>query len=489
MKKIFKRLALGVIAITMLASVTACSSAAEDDELYIFNTKGENADAMQAAADAFTEETGIKTKVFSLGSGTDSTEIMRTEINSQDKPAIFAVMNSETLVEWVESEYARPLSEGITDDFNALVDTIPSDLNLTIDGTANYGIPFNIEGYGYVVDTDMLADIFGVDGKSVADAIKTATYEEWEATVLALTDYIDNGNATSVVLSGQTFDMASTKTGKAETLEGVFSTAGSEKWTYGDHFVNVALNATFGTPYDASNATLSDVQSINGAMLAYAKALDLKTSNAVTERGADFINSTTNGYDQSVENLASGKAIFLKQGNWVYGNFANTSNPEIVDTLTFVPVKMPYNAEDVTAEGRTVEILNSSIPVFVPNYYIINDKVSEQEQEWAEQFLVWLNTSEAGQQFVTEEMNFIPYNADPATTTVGNSLGNSIIEYLASGDTISNPYAGAPTTWSTDILGGNIMENYLTKTEWTDQDYTDIANFAIDKWVEMKGLS
>ncbi len=487
MKKIFKTIALTLLAVLTLSAVTACSAPAAE-ELYIFNTKGENADAMQAAADAFTAETGIKTKVFSLGSGTDSTEIMRTEINSDTKPAIFSVMNAESLLEWVESGYASPLTSAITEEYKALVETIPSDFHLTMDGETNYGIPFNIEGYGFVVDTVMLADIFGVDGKEVADAIKTATYEEWEATVLALTDYIDNGNATSVTLSGQTFDMAEEKTGRATTLEGVFSTAGSEKWTYGDHFINVALNATFSNPTDARDATKAEVEGILGPMTAYAQALDLKTGNAVTERSADFINSTTNGYDPSVENLASGKAIFLKQGNWVYGNFANTSNPEIVDTLTFVPVKMPLTDADVTVEGRTVDSINSSIPVFVPNYYIINDKVSDQEKEWAEQFLVWLNTSEAGQKFVTEDMNFIPYNADPATTTVSNSLGNSIIEYLNEGNTISNPYAGAPTTWTGDIVGAYVMENYLTVPEWTEENYTDIAQYSIDKWVELKGL-
>ncbi len=488
MKKFLKMFALAITTVLMVSVITACSAPAAE-ELYIFNTKGENADAMQAAADKFTEETGIKTKVFSLGSGTDSLEIMRTEINSQNKPAIFAVMNAESLVEWVESGYAQPLSSAKTDEYKALIETIPDDFHLTIDGSTNYGIPFNIEGYGYVVDTTMLSDIFGVDGKEVADAIKTATYEEWESTVLALTDYIDNGNASTVTLSGQSFDMAATKTGKAATLEGVFSTAGSEKWTYGDHFINVALNTSFATPFDAQNATKADVEALISPLTAYAQALDLKTGNAVTERSPDFINSTTNGYDASVENLASGKAIFLKQGNWVYGNFANTSNPEIVDTLTFVPVKMPYTDDMVTVDGRTVESLNSSIPVFVPNYYIINDKVSDQEKEWAEKFLVWLNTSESGQEFVTEQMNFIPYNADPATTQVSNSLGNSIIEYLNSGDVISNPYAGAPTTWTGDIVGAYIMENYLTKAEWTEQDYADIAQFASDKWIEMKGLN
>ena len=107
----------------------------------------------------------------------------------------------------------------------------------------------------------------------------------------------------------------------------------------------------------------------------------------------------------------------------------------------------------------------------------------------AEDFLVWLNTSEAGQKFVTEDMAFIPYNADPATTKIDNSLGNSIIEYMADDAMITNAYAGAPNTWSGDVVGLYIMENKLTKAEWTEEDYEDIANYAVDQWLEMANLS
>lgn len=488
MNKLLRTIALILVVALFATTLVGCSGTQESNELYIFNTKGENADALKAAADEFTTETGIKTKVFSLGSGTDSTETMRTEMNSKTKPAIFCVMNAESLTEWTESGYARPLSAGLTDDFKNLVSTIPNNFNLTADGTENYGIPFNVEGYGYVVDTQMLGDIFGTDGAEVAKSIKTATYTEWETAVTALENYIKNGVASDVTLSGTKYSMAAAKTGKAVNLEGVFSTAGSQTWTYGDHMLNVAINAVFPTAVEARNASKADVEKLYGPFLAYAKALDLKTSNAITPRGNEFINDTTNGYDASVENIAAGKGIFLKQGNWVYSNFAKTSNPSIVDTLTFVPVKMPFTDADVVAKDRTVDSINSSIPVFVPNYYVINAKVSEKEQKWAEQFLVWLNTSDAGQKYVINDMAFIPFNADPAKTTVPNSLGNSIIEYMNEGKTISNPYAGAPTNYTGNTVGQYIMENYLTKATWTEDDYKTIAQYAVDKWIEMKGL-
>lgn len=281
--------------------------------------------------------------------------------------------------------------------------------------------------------------------------------------------------------------LAAEKTGKAATLEGVFSVAGSEKWTYGDHFVNIAVDAIFPDSKAAGEATLEQLQAGKGAFEAYAKALDLKTANATTPRGPELINATTNGYDPSVATFANSKAIFLKQGNWAYENIKK-ANADIVDTLTFLPIKMPFTQDDIKVEGLTVEHMLESIPVFVPNYYCINDKVSDEEKELAEEFLVWLNTTEAGQKFVVEEMSFIPYNADPATTSAGYSLGDSIISYMAADKTLTNAYAGAPKGWATDNFGLQMMENYVNTAEWPETAYSDIADYAISSWAEMAGL-
>ena len=117
-----------------------------------------------------------------------------------------------------------------------------------------------------------------------------------------------------------------------------------------------------------------------------------------------------------------------------------------------------------------------------------NNITSDEEKELAEEFLVWLNTSEAGQKFVVEEMSFIPYNADPATTSAGYSLGNSIISYMAADKTLTNAYAGAPKGWATDNFGLQMMENYVNTAEWPETAYSDIADYAISSWAEMAGL-
>ncbi len=490
MKKMAKIAALGMSAVLLAATITGCSKPKEYD-IYMFNTKGESADALEAAAVAYEAETGVKVKTFSLGSGTDSSETLRAEMNSKAKPAIFSIMNIQELVEWEEGGFALDLKDATNAEFKAMHDAVAPGLRLTSDGSNSFGIPYNVEGYGYIADTEMLAALVGDDKVDafIAD-LREASYEEFEAMVGAIDTYIHQGAAGSMTLNGTSYDLVAEKTGKAVELTGVFSVAGAEKWTYGDHLMNIAIDTAFANPAATDAATDEQVEGMRGAFEAYAQVIDLKSSHTAgtdgpLERGPEFINSTTNGYDPSVQKFADSKAVFLKQGNWAYTNIEK-ANPDIVDTLTFIPVKFPFEASDIQVDGLTVDHMNSSIPVFVPNYYAINAKVSKEEQEMAQEFLVWLNEKPEGQKFIIEDMAFIPYNADPATVTLGNSLGDSIIDYMKDGKTITNAYAGAPRGFTGDVVGLKIMESYLTKGAWTAEDYAAIADYAIEQWKELR---
>ena len=155
--------------------------------------------------------------------------------------------------------------------------------------------------------------------------------------------------------------------------------------------------------------------------------------------------------------------------------------------MTFLPIKLDVTDEDLTS-GITAEQMNTSIPVFVPQYYCINAKCSDEEKEAAEKFLVWLNTSETGLKYVIEECAFIPYNADPDVTSAGYSLGDSILSYVKEGKTITNAYAGMPASYATYTLGAHLLENYVNTAEWPETAYSDIADFIVSSWSEAAGL-
>ncbi|MDR2103789.1 MAG: extracellular solute-binding protein [Treponema sp.] len=469
----------------------ACKTGQEYD-LYIFNSKGENAVQFEQMSRAYGQEAGIRVKSFSIGAGQDHMEPLRAEMNGKNKPVIFSIQGIKELIEWTQGGFVQDLSTVSDSAFAQLVADMAPSLRLTTNGQNSYGIPYNVEGYGYIVDSQMIADIFGrAQVNAVLEDIKAAPYTEWEALVKALDGWIKSPSAVNVSLNGKTYTLNEHKSGLAANLTGVFAVMGAEKWTYGDHFINVALNAIFTSPNDAGNATADRIRSGEGAFLAYARALDLKTSylagkNGPGSRGQDFVSSANYGYEQTVQLFADSKAVFFKQGNWAYGNIAGL-NAAQAQRLSFLPVKMPFKPGDIVRnDGMTVEKLNRSIPVFVPNYFAVNQLASDKEKKHAYNFLVWLNTSPAGRRFLVEEFAFIPYNADPAVTTVPNSLGNSIITYMKTGDIIAAPYHGAPASWSGDVVGLRIMEQYLIKPVWTEADYHDIANYAIDQWIKLK---
>ncbi|WP_068783491.1 ABC transporter substrate-binding protein [Paenibacillus phocaensis] len=487
MKTLQKRLGIIVTLLSLCLVISACGKTAEKDyDIYIYNGKSQNADALAELAKKYEEETGVKVKTFTLE---DNPEELRAEMNLKTPPTIFTTY-TDTMAEWQQGGFLLDLNNAQSPEFKQLASEIPEDIRLTTDNQNNYGIPYGLEGYGYVVNTELIGDLFGDDVKdAVIEDLKVASYPEFEKAVLAFDNYIKNDKASEITLNGTKYTLKAEKSELAAQLTGVFAVAGSETWTYGDHMVNVALAAAFNNAVDARNATEQQLDSLKGPLEKYAQALDFKTSHAAgktgpIERGGEFINKTVNGYDQAVQLFADSKAIFLKQGNWVYANIQKV-NPQIVDTLTFIPVKLPLEQSDVTAEGKSVEKLNSSISVFVPSYYSINATVSKEEQKKAEEFLLWMNTSEIGQEYIQNKFFFIPYNASE-DTKLDNSLNNAILDYKKVSNTISNPYVGAPATWARTYVGQYIMENYLNhQGAWQETDYTQIAENAINGWKQL----
>ena len=178
-------------------------------------------------------------------------------MSSDHKPAIFGIMDPQALKEWVEGDFALDLTTAdLLPEFKALADDLDPGLRLTMDGQDSYGIPYNVEGYGYIVDKEMIAALVGEDNvDSFIEKYKTATYDEFADFVEKVNAYIKDGKGNDFALSGQTFSLLAEKNEKAEKLEGVFSVAGSEKWTYGDHLINIPVDSVFPNVAAAVNAT------------------------------------------------------------------------------------------------------------------------------------------------------------------------------------------------------------------------------------------
>lgn len=495
--KIFKKITALTCSLALITGILAgcgntTTTAPTEYDLYIFNGKSENADALEAVAKEYTDLTGVRVKVFSLGT-TDVVEVLRAEMNSSNKPGIFSI-GSGQLTEWEESGAVLDLNNATNPELKALAESIPEGMRLTSDGATNYGIPYNIEGYGLITNTAMVAELFGLtDTQEWVEDFKAATYDEFEQMVVAVDEYIQNNTAGTVTLNQNTYTFANEKGPLTSQLTGVFADAGAERWTYGDHMTNIGLNAVFGSIADARNATSEQLDALVSPLSKVVQTLELYSDHAAgtngpMARGPEYINATTGSYDASVQLFADNKALFIKQGNWVYPNIEKL-NTEILPTLTMLPIKIPVTQSDIAIDGMTVEQFNSSIPEFVPSYYAINAKVSEEEQQAAQDFLVWLNTTEAGKKAIVEEFQFVPFNADESVR-FENPLNNDLIDYKVAGKILSNPFNGTPDggTWGQNVFGSIIMEQYYTNPEpWGEDSYLAIAQESVQKWKESTG--
>ena len=494
MKLLFKKFFSAFLLFSVCTGLTACSHsgvASSNNDLYIFSSKGEISSQFEQLCREFETEKGIKVSIQQVGSGTDHMEPLRVQMNSSTKPAIFAVQGLRELPEWELS--GAILDFNLVEDdenFKQLANNVPKSLRLSSDGKNSFGIPYCIEGYGYIVDREMISDLIGENSTdSFLENMRVASYEDFKNFVLAVDSYIKTPAAKSFTLNGKKYTFLPTKTGLAQKLTGVFAVAGAERWTYCDHMINVALGAIYDSPAAAKNASSEQIQSMKNAIMKYAEALDFKSSHAAGtdsefKRGPEFVSSTANDYNKAIQRFAQSKALFIKQGNWAASNI-NKINPNMKKRLELLPVKLPLTQDDIKRSDMTVEKFNSSIPVYVPNYFAINKRASEASQKLAREFLVWLNTSEQGQNYIINNFNFIPYNA-PNNLILEDSINNSLLSYYRKNLTLPAAYHGITETWSKEIVGRYLLENFMNKETWSSTAYEDIANYAIVKWNEVQ---
>ena len=134
-------------------------------------------------------------------------------------------------------------------------------------------------------------------------------------------------------------------------------------------------------------------------------------------------------YSASVADLAKGKAGF-----WFMGNWAEPSLLEVNAKGKFGIMPLPISNDPKAAS-------NTSISVGVPGYFMIDKEQSTaEERAGAIDFLTWLMTSPAGQQWVAgpvskNGMNFIPaykgFKVSPSTF-----MAKEIASYVDAGKTL-----------------------------------------------------
>lgn len=259
----------------------------KDVTIKVFQFKVEIAEQINALAEEYEKETGVKVQVETHGGGEDYGALLKAEIASGSEPEIFNNGGFAALVPYMDR--ATDLSDQPW--VSSLIPT--SKIPTTVDGKL-YGLPMNVEGYGLIYNKDLFAKAGITEEpktlpqlKDAAAKLKAAGITPFEAT--------------------------------------------NEWWSLGIHMVNVAM-ANQADPAQYIEDLKAGKQTIKG--------------NDIFKQWLDFVdvvfnnsqdNKVTTDYATQVADFASGKAAMMMQGNWTQGDI-DKIDPNLKLGLLPIPI-------------------------------------------------------------------------------------------------------------------------------------------------------
>ena len=278
-------------------------------KVYYLNFKPEQAQAWEALAAKYTEETGVQVSVQTAASGTyEST--LKSEIAKTEAPTLFQVNGPVGLATW--SDYCYDMSG--TDVYAEL----KSDDFALKEGDAVKGLAYVVETYGIIYNADILNTYFGKD---------YAVVKSVEEIIQANKD--DLG------------------------VKGAFTSAGmdsSSDWRFKTHLANLPIY------YEYQADGIGATDAIKGTYIDNYKAIwDLYITDATC---APTVLSSKTGEDATAE-FALGEAVFYQNGTWAYGDLS--ANGMADESLGMLPIY-------IGAEGEE----NQGLCTGSENYWCVN---------------------------------------------------------------------------------------------------------------------
>lgn len=349
--------------------------------IHIFQFKVEIAEALnKLKADYEASHPGVKLDIQTVGGGSDYGAALKAKFASGEEPDIFNVGGYTDLDTWQAKLEDLSGEKWVGDMVDVAKDQISKDGKV-------YGMPMNLEGYGFVYNKDLFKKA------GITDIPKTLT--ELEAAAKKLQDA-----AITPFVNGY-----------------------QEGWILGQHSLNVAFahqkdpgayieGLNNGTAKFAGNEQMDQFMNLFD--------LTLKYSNK---------NPLTTDYNTEMTMFANGQAAMTQQGNWTQVQIDGIT-PNM--NIGILPMPINDNAEE-----------NDKLLVGVPNNWVINKNSKVKDD--AKEFLNWLVTSDEGKNYITKEFKFIPaFKSINATEEDLGALGAEVLKYSKENKLLSWQFARFP---------------------------------------------
>ena len=412
-------------AIGMLASCGGGSSADDSNTLTIFNSKSEIQSQFQEMAKKYSEEKGVKVEVYF---SSDTVAAHMATRYASNNPYVLSMVDAKDVYS-LGPDHALDLSdeEWVSD----------TDQAISTDGKV-LGFPVSIEARGLIYN---------------ATAIEGITGEEFNPE-----DY-------------QTLDafedlLQELKDGGMETPTGVLK----DDWSLGGHYLAQVYEehddpTAFIKGLNDGSVDLASDEKFNSLMDTFDV---LKANNYAKDSAISAEREVT------TQNFAEGKIAFLFGGNW---DWAIINQYDYTDGLGIMPV--PQNTDD----GTNTKLVGGGSKYF---FIDSSDNVTDEQRQWAKDFLNWLVSDPDGQDFIVNTCSMVsPFSSN--TLEPADPLGKSVKEYSDAGNLIGN-FNGLPDDHYS-VLGAD-FQKYLAdqedrdafakaiETYWSGAKMTNVDAFA-----------
>jgi raffinose/stachyose/melibiose transport system substrate-binding protein len=421
-----KKLLLSSLFIVMLLSVVACGgsegTSGDQVDLSIFNIKVETKDQLENLIEKYEEEfPDVNIELTTVGGGQDAPAALQAKFASNDEPNIFllgglsdAEKYQDYLIDVSEMESAKTAIDGTLE--GAMIDDVP------------YGIPLNIEGFGWMINKDIFEQA-GID---------LASIDSYQAFVEAVDTLESNKEELG--------------------LEAVFGFSGREDWVVGQysaHFSSAEFDHSVVGAYESPELTYE----FGDRFKEYTDIMN--THNVQPILSLD--------YSTSVEELFVGeKVAIIHQGNWIIPTLDSIDQDFASEKLGILPFFIESDTDGKIVAGPSW-------------FWGINGQKDEAQVEQAKHFIDWMYTSDYGKDKIMTDFKYIPshegYDVDKLTDTVSKDIYQMLLDGQ-NGIWANNQY---PDGFFSTVLFPE-LQKYLNG----DQSWEEFTTTTSDQYKEMR---
>ena len=378
----------------------------------------------------------MNVKIVTAASGKYE-ETLKSEIAKDDAPTLFQINGPVGYQNW--KEYTADLKD--TELYKHLLN---QDLAIT-DNDGVYGIPYVEEGYGLIYNEAIMNKYFKLDGakaKSIDEINSFAKLKEVAEDMQSKKDQLG--------------------------IDGVFastSLAPGEDWRWQTHLANLPVN------YEYKDKNVKDLDKLEFKYSnEYKNIFDLYVNNSTCE--PTLLGSKT--VTDSMAEFALGKCAMVQNGNWAWSQISEVDGNTVKENeIKFMPIYTGVKGEE-----------KQGICIGTENYFAINNKASEADQQATKDFINWMFTSEKGKDLVTNELGFIdPFDTFTEEEAPQDPLAKEVIKYLGNKDlyNIDWNFTTFPSQTFKDDFGAALLEYCNGNMKWDD-----VKKHVVEEWASEK---